>query len=173
MGLAIAYELSTEYNNILLVEKESTFGRHVSSRNSEVIHSGIYYEPNSLKARLCIEGNRLMYNFARKYNITHNNCGKLIVIPTNNESPRLEALMQNGRKNGVEGLQILTEKEVKQREPLIKSSGALFVPNTGIIDTHAIMQKLEYLIKANESNIVYNMEVSNIKQYNNHYTVFL
>ena len=79
VGLAIAYELSTEYENILIVEKETTFGRHVSSRNSEVIHSGLYYEPDSLKARLCVEGNHLMYDFVRKHNINHNRI-KCIVI---------------------------------------------------------------------------------------------
>ena len=83
VGLAIARKLSKTYDNILVIEKEKTFGRHVSSRNSEVIHSGLYYDPGSLKARLCVEGNRLMYDFARKYNINYSNCGKLIVIPSN------------------------------------------------------------------------------------------
>ena len=81
VGMAIAHELSKTYNNILVVEKETAFGRHVSSRNSEVIHSGLYYATGSLKARLCVEGNHLMYDFAQKYNINHSNCGKLIVIP--------------------------------------------------------------------------------------------
>ena len=89
VGLAIAHELSAEYENILVIEKEITFGRHVSSRNSEVIHSGLYYKPGSLKAMLCVEGNRLMYDFAQKYSINHSNCGKLIVIPIIEELPRL------------------------------------------------------------------------------------
>ena len=119
VGLAIARTLSAAYDNILVIEKEKTFGRHVSSRNSEVIHSGLYYDPGSLKARLCVEGNRLMYDFARKYNINYSNCGKLIVIPAVEELPRLETLMNNGIQNSVEGLQILTRDEVSQREPLI------------------------------------------------------
>ena len=75
VGLAIAHGLIDQYENILIVEKESTFGRHVSSRNSEVIHSGFYYEPNSLKANLCVKGNKLLYDFSHKYKIDHRNCG--------------------------------------------------------------------------------------------------
>ena len=134
VGLSIAHELSSSYRNLLVIEKETTFGRHISSRNSEVIHSGLYYEPNSLKARLCVRGNELMYDFARKYNINYNNCGKLIVIPTIEELSRLEALMDNGKQNGVEGLQMISGEEVSQREPIIKAAGGLSVPSTGIID---------------------------------------
>ena len=171
VGLAIAHQLSEEYENILVVEKENTYGKHVSSRNSEIIHSGLYYKPGSLKARLCVEGNSLMYNFVRKYNINHNNCGKLIVIPTIEELPQLETLMRNGIDNGVKGLQILTREEVTERESHIKSAAALLVPSTGIVDTHTIMQKLEYLIKTKDINVAYNMEVDDIKHQNDHYTV--
>ena len=169
VGLAIGHELSSRYENILLVEKESTFGRHVSSRNSEVIHSGIYYEPDSLKARLCIEGNRLIYEFAQKYNINHRNCGKLIVIPTIEELSKLESLMQNGKKNGMEGLQIISGEEISQREPIIKAASGLSVPSTGIIDSHGLMHKLEYLISSGESTIVYNTEVTDITFEDEHY----
>ena len=169
VGLSVAHQLSSEYGNILLVEKESTFGRHVSSRNSEVIHSGVYYEPDSLKAKLCIRGNELMYDFARKYNINYNNCGKLITIPTIEEIPRLEALIENGKKNGLKELQIISSAEVSQREPIIKAAGALSVPSTGIIDSHGLMHKLEYLIKSCESTIVYNTEVTDIIQKNENY----
>ena len=173
VGLAIARKLSETYDNILVIEKEKTFGRHVSSRNSEVIHSGLYYDPGSLKARLCVEGNRLMYNFAQKYNINYSNCGKLIVIPTVDELPRLEALMKNGVQNNVEGLQIMTRDEVIQREPLIKSAGALYVPSAGIVDSHEVMQKLEYIIKSNDSNIVYNTEVRGITYKDEYYFLSL
>jgi len=157
----------------MVIEKETSFGKHVSSRNSEVIHSGLYYEPDSLKAKLCVEGNRLMYDFAQKYNINHSNCGKLIVIPKIEELARLEALKQNGSQNGVEDLQILTREQVSQREPLIKSAAAIYVPSAGIIDSHSVMQKLEYLIKSNDSNIVYNTEVTGITHENDYYTLSL
>ena len=145
-----------------MIEKESTFGRHVSSRNSEVIHSGLYYEPDSLKAILCVKGNRLMYDFAHKYNINHSNCGKLIVIPDLEELPKLEELMENGMKNNVEQLEIISGEEVHIREPIIKAACGLSVPSTGIIDSHAFMHKLAYLITSGESNIVYNTEVNQI-----------
>ena len=134
-----------------------------------MIHSGLYYESDSLKAKLCIKGNKLMYDFARKYNINYSNCGKLIVIPTIEESPRLEALMHNGKKNGVEGLQMISGEEVSQREPIIKAAGGLSVPSTGIIDSHGFMHKLEYLIKSGESTIVYNTEVTDITYADEHY----
>ena len=169
VGLSIAYKLSSKYNNILLIEKESTFGRHVSSRNSEVIHSGLYYNPDSLKAKLCVEGNQLMYDFARKYNINHNNCGKIIVIPTINELSKLESLMENGKKNGVKGLEILCDKAIGKREPIIKAAAGLFVPSAGIIDSHSFMHKLEYLLSSSESTIIYNTEVKNIIYENEHY----
>ena len=153
----------------MVIEKETSFGKHVSSRNSEVIHSGLYYEPDSLKAKLCVEGNRLMYDFAQKYNINHSNCGKLIVITKIEELSRLEALRQNGLQNGVEDLQILTREQVSQREPLIKSAAAIYVPSAGIVDSHTVMQKLEYLIKSNDSNIVYNIQVEDIRHNNDHY----
>ena len=169
VGLAIAHKLSSEYGNILLIEKESTFGRHVSSRNSEVIHSGIYYPPDSLKAKLCIMGNQLLYDFAKKYEINFNNCGKIIVGSNPDELEQLEALMQNGMDNHVEGLEMISGKEVSQREPIIRAAGGLSVPSTGIIDSHGLMHKLEYFITSSESVIVYNTEVTDLTQEDDNY----
>ena len=118
VGLAIAQRLSKNFDSILLVEKEESFGRHVSSRNSEVIHSGIYYPQNSLKAKLCIEGNKMLVAFAQKHAIHHKICGKLVVISDSSDKAKLESLMENGIKNGVEGLQLLTEGEIKKKEPV-------------------------------------------------------
>ena len=110
-----------------------------------------------------------MYDFSKKYNIIHRNCGKLIVISTIEDLPRLEVLMQNGIQNDVEGLQLLNQREVSLREPLIKTSGAIYVPSTGIVDSHSIMQKLEYLIKSNDSNIIYNTELKAIIKEDDNY----
>ena len=126
VGLAVAQKLSEDFDDILIVEKENSFGKHVSSRNSEVIHSGIYYPQNSLKARLCMEGNNMLIDFARQYSIHQKNCGKLVVISDPHDKTKLESLMENGINNGVEGLQLLTEGEVKKKEPHIKSAGALW-----------------------------------------------
>ena len=98
VGLAVARQFSKNFDSILLVEKEESFGRHVSSRNSEVIHSGIYYPQNSLKARLCITGNKMLVDFARKYAIHHKYCGKLVVISDPSDKAKLESLMENGIK---------------------------------------------------------------------------
>ena len=114
-----------------------------------------------------------MYDFARKYNINYNNCGKLIVIPTIEELPKLEELMKNGMKNGVDGLQMISGNEVSRKEPIIKAAGALSVPSTGIIDSHSFMHKLEYLIKSGDSTIVYNTEVMGINHEDNYYTLSL
>ena len=171
MGLAVAHELSRQYNNILVVEKESTFGRHVSSRNSEVIHSGIYYEPGSLKAKLCVEGNQKLVQYAQSNNIDHKICGKLVVVSDTKELQQLETLMNNGMQNGVEGLEIITAAEVSKREPHIHSAGALWVPSAGIIDSHAVMQKLEYQLKSQNGVVVYNSEVTGIQYENDNYSV--
>ena len=169
VGLAIAHGLIDQYENILIVEKESTFGRHVSSRNSEVIHSGFYYEPNSLKANLCVKGNKLLYDFSRKYKIDHQNCGKYIIATMKEDIHKLEYLMKNGEMNGLEGMKLLTANEIKKREPLINSVGGLWIPSSGIIDSHGIMQKLEFLIQSNNAKIVYNTEVTDICHEENSY----
>jgi len=101
----------------------------------------------------------------------HKNCGKLVVISDPSDKAKLESLMENGIKNGVEGLQLLSEEEVKKKEPHIKSAGALWVPSAGIIDSHGVMQKLEYLTKSNEGVVVYNSEVTDIQFNAGNYTV--
>ena len=98
VGLAVARELSSVYDNIILVEKESSFGQHVSSHNSEVIHSGIYYPKGALKTKLCVEGNKLLYKFAQKYDIPHKKCGKLIVATCQKKNLFLINFMSRGRK---------------------------------------------------------------------------
>ncbi len=110
VGLAIAQRLSKNFDSILLVEKEETFGRHVSSRNSEVIHSGIYYPQNSLKARLCIAGNKMLVDFARKYAIHHKNCGKLIVSFNKDEDKILDKLFSDGINKKISGLEYISSK---------------------------------------------------------------
>ena len=154
-----------------MVEKEDAFGKHVSSRNSEVIHSGLYYEPGSLKAKLCVEGNKKLTEYAESNNINHKICGKLVVISDARELKQLETLMKNGMQNGVQGLEIISSTEVKKREPHIHSAGALWVPSAGIIDSHTVMQKLEYQIKSQDGVVVYNSEVIDIQYKNDNYLV--
>jgi L-2-hydroxyglutarate oxidase LhgO len=171
VGLAIAQRLSQKYTNVLLLEKEESFGRHTSSRNSEVIHSGIYYQPGSLKARLCVRGNKLLYDFLKKYKIPYRNCGKLVVATEKRELPILEELYQKGINNGASGLEVLSEQESRELEPLFKSVGSLYVPSTGIMDTHRVMSQLEFLAEQNGTLIAYNTEVVGIKRADNEYLV--
>ena len=173
IGLSIAHKLCQHFDNILLIEKEKTFGSHISSRNSEVIHSGIYYPTDSLKAKLCVRGNKLMYEFAEKYDIKYKHCGKIVVTSDNDDSKQLHSLMKNGELNGVEGLELITGNEVSKREPLIKALEGLAVPSTGIIDSHGFMHKLEYLIQSSESAVIYNTEVTEIDQDKDSYTLTL
>ena len=104
IGLAIAEKVSEEHNNIFLIEKHPTFGQETSSRNSEVIHAGIYYTKDSLKARLCIEGKKLLYDYCRKYEVPFNKCGKLIVATSENEIPVIEGIRKTAIGNGVDDL---------------------------------------------------------------------
>ena len=108
IGLAIAERLSRNFSNILVVEKEKSFGYHTSSRNSEVIHSGFYYPENSLKAKLCIKGNSMIYDFSKKHNINFKRCGKLVVCNNLNEIKQLEKLKIKAEKNGLSDVQLLS-----------------------------------------------------------------
>ena len=162
IGLAVARELSKEFEDVVLVEKEEIFGRHTSSRNSEILHSGIYYPKGSLKARLCVNGVKKIYQFAKENNIPFRNCGKLIVANDEDELSILEELKSNGENNGVPNLQIINESECKILEQQIIAKYALKVPLTGIIDSHKLMQKLESNAEKNGAFIVYDMEVISI-----------
>ena len=163
IGLAIARQLSTQYENILLLDKEEKFGLHVSSRNSEVIHSGFYYPYDSLKARLCVEGNRLIYNFCQEYNIKYDRCGKLVVANNENEIKELNRIFILAQQNNVKDIEIIDSVSAKQIEPKVICRKALWIPSTGIMDSHAIMSKLENLSIMNNVSIAYNAEVGNIE----------
>ena len=169
VGLAIAEELSKFYTDILVIEKEDTFGQHVSSRNSEVIHSGFYYPPDSLKSKLCVEGNERMYSFAKKYHINHSKCGKLIVANKEEDYLKLENVMNNALKCGLKNISILNKSEACKKEPMVNCLKALWIPSTGIIDSHAVMSKLEYLSKKRGVFFAYKTELDSIIKVNNEY----
>jgi L-2-hydroxyglutarate oxidase LhgO len=133
VGLAIAAEVSRTSKNVFVFEKNRTFGLETSSRNSEVIHAGMYYPQDSLKAKFCVEGNRLIYQFCEKYNINHSRLGKLIIAADNAEIKAVEKLYRQGIKNGIDGLQMLTRTEIKQLEPNVEAVAGLLSPSTGIV----------------------------------------
>lgn len=141
VGLAVAAEIARRRNrNIFVLERNSSFGQETSSRNSEVIHAGIYYPGDSLKSRLCIEGNRSLYQLCSRYHIGYQRLGKLIVAISDEEIPALEALYQQGMDKGVTGLRMLSGDEVAHLEPCVRSVAGLLSPSTGIIDSHSLMR---------------------------------
>jgi len=162
LGLSIATALSRKGRNIIVIEKEKTFGQGSSSRNSEIIHSGIYYLKNSLKAKLCVEGRELLYEFCQQQGIPHKRIGKLIVATDNSEVEELEGLLKRGRDNGVDDLRLLDKDEIKDIELHIKAVAAISSPSTGIVDTHILMKKLEYLSESRGVVFAYNCEAIDI-----------
>ena len=138
VGLAVAAEISRNHAPVFLLERNSKYGMETSSRNSEVIHAGIYYQHGSLKAVLCLEGNRSLYELCEKNNIPHRRICKVITATRNSELEELERLHRLGTGNGVD-LRMLTAHEVLELEPNITTAGGMFSPNTGIISAHGLM----------------------------------
>ncbi len=133
---------------VLLVEKENRVGSHQSGHNSGVIHSGIYYKPGSLKAKLCVEGAAAMVEFCRQHGIPHRICGKVIAAVTGEEVPRLRALLERGQANGLSGLKMLARSQVREIEPHCGGVAWLYVPPTGITDYAAVCAKYAELVVA-------------------------
>jgi L-2-hydroxyglutarate oxidase LhgO len=173
IGLAIAEKVSAEHENIFLIEKHLSFGQETSSRNSEVIHAGIYYTRDSLKANLCTEGKWLLYDYCRKYDVPFNNCGKLIVATSEEEIAVIEGIRQTAIKNGVDDLLVLGVEEIRELEPNIYALKALFSPSTGIVDSHALMKQYETNAINNGCQIVYGSEVTGISRIANGYRIDL
>ncbi|MCB8815177.1 NAD(P)/FAD-dependent oxidoreductase [Desulfosporosinus shakirovi] len=164
IGLAIAAELSKQFDDgsVVLLERHSKFGQETSSRNSEVIHAGIYYPTGSLKAQLCVEGNQKLYQFCHEWEIPHKRIGKLIIARNEEEIPALESILAQGRKNGVNDLELLDKDQITKLEPNIRAAAGLFSPSTGIIDSHKLMLRLEWLALAQGSIVAYNHKVIGI-----------
>jgi L-2-hydroxyglutarate oxidase LhgO len=173
VGLAITENISRESGGIFLLEKHSTFGQETSSRNSEVIHAGIYYPEGSLKSTLCLRGKRLLYNYCSKYNIPFRRCGKLIVAANENEVSIIESIRQTGIKNGVDDLEIIGPGRIGELEPRIFALKAIYSPSTGIVDSHSLMKQLETNIINNGGNIVYGSEVRGISRIEGGYLVII
>jgi L-2-hydroxyglutarate oxidase LhgO len=154
IGCAIAREVSQRWQDVFLVEQFPRVGMATSTRNSGVIHSGIYYPKGSLKATHCVEGNRLSYEFCAKHNVPYRRTGKLVVAANQHEEPELEALLQRGRDNGVAGLTLVGRKEIQAREPHIHGTAALDVPSTGILSAEDLVRTHARLATDNGANIV-------------------
>jgi L-2-hydroxyglutarate oxidase LhgO len=142
IGLAIARGLAQAGREVIVLEAAESIGTVTSSRNSEVIHAGIYYKAGSLMARMCVSGKRALYQYCTDHRIPHRNCGKLIVATTPQESEKLHAIRAHAAANGVDDLQTLSGKAARELEPALRCEAALLSPSTGIIDSHAYMLAL-------------------------------
>lgn len=142
VGLAIARQLAMAGHEVLICEAEGQIGQHCSSRNSEVIHAGLYYPTGSLKARLCVQGRAMLYRYCAERHIPHQQIGKLLLANGPADLPRLQAIAQRAAANGVNDLQWLDAAGVRAREPALNAHAALLSPATGIIDSHVLMQTL-------------------------------
>lgn len=141
VGLSIARRLAQSGREVIVIESENAIGTITSSRNSEVIHAGIYYPHGSLMARLCVEGRAKLYRYCAEHRVPHRQCGKLIVATDDEEKAKLVAIKERAKVNGVD-LQLLSAPEALSLEPALKCTGALLSPATGIIDSHAYMLAL-------------------------------
>ena len=145
VGLAAALAVARRGRSVCVLEREPRPGTGTSTHNSQVIHAGIYHPAHSLKARLCVAGARMLYDFCARYAVPHARCGKLIVTDDSRRIPELEQLLARGQANGVQGLQMVDAAFVTGREPYIRASAALFSPSTGVVDAEGLVRTLARL----------------------------
>jgi len=165
IGLAIARELSfsSPSLNIALLEKENKTGTGISSRNSEVIHAGLYYPKKYLKSILCVEGRELLYQYCREHHIPHKKIGKIVVANTDEEHEFLHALALRAEYNGINDITWLTQRKLAELEPAVSAKGAFLSPSTGIINVAALLQALEKEILDRNVAISLNTRVSQVE----------
>ncbi|MFH1662899.1 MAG: NAD(P)/FAD-dependent oxidoreductase [Chloroflexota bacterium] len=163
VGLAVAAKVADKNRQVYVLERHATSGQETSSRHSGIIHAGIYYPENSLKAKLCVTGSRLLYRLCQQSSIGCRKPGKLIVATSKEEADELEALMERGNKNGAPGLKMLSKKILKQLEPNIEGVAAILSPETGIIDSHALIKYFAARARSEQVQIAYLTEVVGIE----------
>ncbi len=143
VGLAIARRLALAGREVLVVEAEAGIGMGISSRNSEVIHAGLYYPPASLKARLCVAGKEMLYAYCQARGVPHRRVGKLLVATQESQLPALKKICAQAQSNGVDDLQWLDVEQARRMEPELHCTAAVFSPSTGIVDSHSLMLALQ------------------------------
>jgi len=163
VGLAIAAELSTTYSPLFVLERREKYGTETSSRNSEVIHAGLYYPHGFLKATMCVEGRKLLYELCERHDIPHRRITKIITATCAEEVPALEKLHAHGINNGVE-LQLLSEKQVHALEPHIASTAGILSPTTGIISAHGLMDFYYHAAKERGAEVQTHCEVVGVER---------
>ena len=173
VGLGVALEITRRFphRRLLLLEKEDRVALHQSGHNSGVIHSGVYYKPGSLKARLCVTGAAAMVEFCREHGIAHNVCSKVIVATHADELPRLEELRQRGEANGLTGLRMIGPEELREIEPHATGLRALVVPSTGVTDYALVCEKYAELISAAGGTVLLSAAATGIRRMPNEIVV--
>jgi L-2-hydroxyglutarate oxidase LhgO len=171
IGLATARALALEGNSVLLLEAEAAIGTVTSSRNSGVIHAGLYYPPGSNRARLCVPGRRALYDFCATRSVQAQACGKLVVATEPAEEPGLHALAARATENGVENLQILTAAQARAMEPNLHCTAALWSPVTGIVDVHGLMLALLGEAQDHGATLATHAKISTVTTQNGDFTV--
>ena len=171
IGLATAREIAQGGTQVFVFEKNRTFGLETSSRNSEVIHAGIYYPEDSLKAKLCVEGRSLLYIFCDKHNVACRRTGKIVVAEDEAEISWLKELCEQGRTNGVDDLVLLSRTEVQELEPNIEAKAGLLSPSSGLLDSHALLKSLHSQARGKGAEFVFGTEVVGIERLGEEYEV--
>jgi L-2-hydroxyglutarate oxidase LhgO len=171
VGLATAREIVQDGKEVFVFEKNRTFGLETSSRNSEVIHAGIYYPEDSLKAKLCVQGKEMLYELCNKHNIAYKKSGKIIVATDENEISWLEELCRQGRRNGIDDLMLLSSTEVKKLEPNVEARAGLLSPSSGIFDSHDLLKFLYSQAREKGAEFVFGTEVIAIEKASAKYKV--
>jgi len=171
VGLAMASELSKTYGGIAVVERHGKYGQETSSRSSEVIHAGIYYEPGSLKSRLCLRGNELLYKICEEHSIPCNNSGKLLIATQEKSVHKLEKLYRRAIDNKARDCRLVDEAEIRQIEPNVRAKKAIFFPTSGYLDSERLMSFFEKNSLNRETIYLYHSEAVSIKKYSAGYVV--
>ncbi|MBZ5697706.1 MAG: NAD(P)/FAD-dependent oxidoreductase [Acidobacteriia bacterium] len=164
VGCAVARAVARRWSDVFLVEQMPKLGMGASTRNSGVIHSGIYYPPGSLKAQLCVAGNRMLHEFCAAHDVPHRNCGKLVVAHGSQQEAALEHLAENGRANGVNGLRMVDRATVRAREPHIDATAALEVPSTGIVLAEDLVKALARIAAGQGASILTRARVAKLEE---------
>ena len=163
VGLAIARSLALRGCQVLVLDRHDVIGSETSSRNSEVIHAGIYYPTGSLRAELCVEGKRLLYEFCARHGVEHRRCGKLLVATADNQLSKLAALHKTAIANGVDDLVALTPAQARKLEPAVSCVAALLSPSTGVVDSHGFMLALQGEAEAHGAEVVLRTPVASAR----------
>jgi len=171
VGLAVTERFAAAGKEVVCVERHDGFGRETSSRNSEVIHAGLYYPSDSLKAKLCVEGRRMLYELCEKNGIPYRKLGKIVVANHPEEIEKIHAVFEQGRANGVEGLELYSGRQVAAAEPHVAAREGLFSPETGIVDTHQLMKCIEHDVESAGGTVAYNCDVAAIAKAGEGYSV--